>query len=62
MFGADETTLVNKSLEEVAEDLRNESNAPTIDSYGGHQVFVRYKKNKWFENVNINALMRLKGE
>ena len=33
---------------------------PSIDSYGGSNVYLRYKNNKWFENINIIALKRAK--
>ena len=52
--------LLNKSLYEMANDLQNYSMAPSVDSYGGSGVYLRYKQNRWFENVNIIALKQLK--
>ena len=49
-----------KPLYQMAAELQNENCAPSLNSYGGSDVYLRYKKNKWFENVNIIALKRLK--
>ena len=35
---------------------------PSVESYGGSNVFLRYKKNKWFENINMIQLKRMKEE
>ena len=51
-----------KSLKNVAAKLQNEIRGPSINSYGGCNVYQRYKQNNWFENVNINALKRIKND
>lgn len=52
----------SKSLYQMAAEMKNETMAPSVDSYGGSNVFMRYKKNKWFENFNIIALKRIRDE
>ena len=49
-----------KPLYQLAQELQNETCAPSLNSYGGSDVYLRYKKNKWFENVDIIALKRLR--
>lgn len=38
--------------------MQNETNAPSIESYGDSNVYFRYKQNKWFEAVGIIKLKR----
>ena len=40
--------------------MNNETMAPSLDSYGNSGVFLRYKKNQWFENLNVLELKKLK--
>lgn len=49
---------MNKSIYQLAAEMQNETMAPSIDSYGESNVFLRYKQNKWFEAVNIIQLKR----
>ena len=49
---------MNKSMYELAAEMQNETMAPSIDSYGDSNVFLRYKQNKWFEAVGIIQLKR----
>lgn len=58
----DQKNLHGKSLRNVAAELQNEIRGPSVNSYGGCNVYQRYKKNKWFENVDINGLKRLKND
>mmetsp|Transcript_3825 Transcript_3825/g.5116 ORF Transcript_3825/g.5116 Transcript_3825/m.5116 type:complete len:140 (+) Transcript_3825:303-722(+) len=58
----DKKKLLNKSLYELASEMQNDNMAPSVDSYGNQGVFMRYKKNQWFENVNIIELKRLKAK
>ena len=51
-----------KSLYQLASELQNENMNPSVESYGSSNVFQRYKKNKWFENINVIALKRMKEE
>ena len=44
---------MNKSMYELAAEMQNETMAPSVDSYGDSNVFLRYKQNKWFEAVGI---------
>ena len=57
-----EQRLKTKSLYQLAVELENENMNPSVESYGGSNVFLRYKKNKWFENINMIQLKRMKEE
>ena len=57
-----ESRLKTKSLYQLAVELENENMNPSVESYGGSNVFLRYKKNKWFENINMIQLKRMKEE
>ena len=48
----------NKSMYELSKEMKNEWNAPSLDSYGDANVFLTYKKAKWFETVDIIQLKR----
>lgn len=37
-----------KSLYDLAAEMNNETCAPSLNSYGGSDVYMRYKQNKWF--------------
>ena len=56
----DETkkSFLKKSMYELAAEMQNETMAPSIDSYGDPNVFLKYKKHQWFESVNIIKLKR----
>ena len=54
--------FAKKSAYEVAAEMNAETNAPSIDSYGGQNVFLRYKRNEWFESVKMAQLKREQNE
>ena len=58
----DKMKILNKSLYELAEENNNETLAPSLDSYGNSGVYLRYKMNKWFENINVLELKKLKAQ
>lgn len=41
----DKKELLNKSLFELAGEMKNETLAPSLDSYGNDGVYLRYKRN-----------------
>ena len=43
----------NRSMYELAKEMKNEWCSPSIDSYGETNVFISYKNNKWFDSVDI---------
>ena len=50
--------FMSKSMYELAEEIENETHAPSLDSYADQDVFLRYKQGKWFESVNILQLKK----
>ena len=41
----DKQELLNKSLYDLADEMKNETLAPSLDSYGNDGVYLRYKRN-----------------
>ena len=58
----DKKDLLNKSLYELAGEMKNETLAPSLDSYGNDGVYLRYKRNEWFQNINMIELKKLKAK
>ena len=50
--------FLKKSMYELAHEMQNETMAPSLDSYGDPNVFLRYKRHQWFESVDIIKLKR----
>ena len=51
-------TVMDKSLYLLAEELKNDTNAPLLDTYGRSGVYQNYKQNKFFEKMSIIDLKR----
>lgn len=54
--------ILQKSAYELAAEMENATMAPTVDSYGDQNVFLKYKQNKWFESISIIEIKRIKAE